>query len=131
MCLFLESEGLKLPSGRELTLQDLVKFCYDLSETDLEVLSTLLKGGPKTIETLSSELGLSKATISRSLSRLLVLGLVERMREQSPGSVGRPKYLYKTSMELIEKKMMRDIERCSEIIKEFIIKVLKSGKLKT
>ncbi len=129
--MFLESEGLKLPSGRELTLQDLVKFCYDLSETDLEVLSTLLKSGPKTIEALSSELGLSKATISRSLSRLLVLGLVERMREQSPGSVGRPKYLYKTSMELIERKMLRDIERCSEIIKEFIIKVLRSGKLKT
>ncbi len=126
----MSEETLKLPSGRELTLQDLVKFCYDLSETDVEVLSILLKEKPKTIEELSDKLMLSKATISRSLNKLLGLGLVIRKREQSPTGVGRPKYLYYTDMGLIKNKMMRDIEACSKIIKEFITKIMETGKLK-
>ncbi|MCI4396533.1 MAG: ArsR family transcriptional regulator [Thermoprotei archaeon] len=113
-----ESE-LKLPSGKELTLYDLVKFCYNFSETDLEILFRLLNK-KMTLEDLSKELGLSKATVSRCLNNLLGLGFIVRTREISSKSIGRPKYTYYTTKELIESRLSKDIEKCAEAIKEFI-----------
>ncbi len=121
---------IKLPSGRELTLYDLVKFCYDFSETDLEILFKLVDGKKKTIEELSEELNLSKATVSRSLSKLLGLGFVVRSRGQGTTSVGRPKYTYYTTKEIIEVRLKKDIEKCSDIVKEFITKVLEQKTIK-
>ncbi len=125
-----EVESLKLPSGKELTLYDLVKFCYDLSETDLDILFKLMDGRQKTIEELSEQLNLSKATVSRSLTKLLGLGFITRTRIQSGQNVGRPKYAYKSSLEQVEARMRKDVEKCSEIVKEFITKVLSTQRLK-
>ncbi len=125
-----EVESLKLPSGKELTLYDLVKFCYDLSETDLDILFKLMDGQQKTIEELSEQLNLSKATVSRSLTKLLGLGFITRTRIQSGQNVGRPKYAYKSSLEQVEARMRKDVEKCSEIVKEFITKVLSTQRLK-
>jgi len=125
-----EEVDIKLPSGKELTLYDLVKFCYDLSETDLEILFRLMDSKKKTIEELSEELKLSKATVSRSLSKLLGLGFVTRARESASHNVGRPKYTYYSTIEIVENRMKKDVERCSEVVRDFITKVLESRKLK-
>jgi len=118
-----ESVELKLPSGKELTLYDLVKFCYNFSETDLEILFKLLNK-KMTLDDLSQELGLSKATVSRGLNNLLGLGFVVRNREVSSKNIGRPRYSYYTSKEIIESRLMKDIEKCANVIREFITKVL-------
>jgi len=118
-----ENVELKLPSGKELTLYDLVKFCYNFSETDLEILFKLLNK-KMTLDDLSQELGLSKATVSRGLNNLLGLGFVVRNREVSSKNIGRPRYSYYTSKEIIESRLMKDIEKCANVIREFITKVL-------
>ncbi len=109
----------KLPSGRELTLMELMKFCYDLSMTDIEVYFKLLKEGSKTIDDLSKELGLSKATISRSLNKLLGLGFVLRERMPSSAGIGRPRYLYKADLNKFYTKLQRDIQECTATVKRF------------
>ncbi|MGB9784471.1 MAG: helix-turn-helix domain-containing protein [Fervidicoccaceae archaeon] len=118
-----KSVELKLPSGKELTLYDLVKFCYNFSETDLEILFRLLNK-KMTLDDLSQELGLSKATVSRGLNNLLGLGFVVRNRELSSKNIGRPRYTYSTSKEIIESRLMKDIEKCANVIREFIVQVL-------
>ncbi|MCG2907460.1 MAG: MarR family transcriptional regulator, partial [Sulfolobales archaeon] len=78
----LESQGkFVLPSGKELTLLDVLSFCYGLSETDVQVLMALLKSSPKSTEDLEQELQLSKASVNRSLNKLLSMELVKRIKE--------------------------------------------------
>lgn len=121
--------GMKLPSGKEISLSDVIKFCYDLSDTDLEVLFKLLKEGEKTVDDISAELGLSKASISRALNKLLGLGFIERRRLMGPASVGRPKYIYTTSKERIETKIRKDMDHCVKIVREFMSKLLKEEEI--
>lgn len=73
-----------------------------------------------TLDDLSEELGLSKATVSRGLNNLLGLGFIIRTRELSTKNIGRPRYTYYTSKEIIESRLMKDIEKCANVIKEFI-----------
>ncbi len=122
----------KLPSGKEVSLVNLMKFCYDLSETDIEIYFKLLKSGARTIDDLSREMNLSKATISRSLNKLLGLGFIERERLASSTGIGRPKYLYKADEKKFSEKLVRDIEECSRLVRKFaenvIESILKEGK---
>ncbi|PMB76350.1 MAG: transcriptional regulator [Fervidicoccus fontis] len=124
----LKEEEIKLPSGKELTLYELVKFCYDFSETDLMILFKIIDK-KTTIEELSNDLKLSKATISRSLTNLLNLGFVVRNREIENYGVGRPKYTYYSSKEIIESKLRKDMNKCAKIIRDFIGKILESKEL--
>ncbi|ALL01113.1 HTH-type transcriptional regulator [Pyrodictium delaneyi] len=115
---------LKLPTGREAALVEGLRFCYDLSETDAIILFELLKGGEYTVDDLTRELRLSKATVNRSLSKLVEIGFVSRAREKRAG-VGRPRYRYyvedprKVIMRVIE-----DFERCSSAFKEALQELL-------
>jgi len=94
----------KLPSGKEATPLDALKFCYNLSETDLEVLTLLMDGNKLDVDTIASKLGLSKATVNRALNKLVSLGFVERERHKRSGA-GRPKYIYyvKRPEEILDK----------------------------
>ncbi len=124
----------KLPSGRELTLMELMKFCYDLSMTDIEIYFKLLKEGNKTIDDLSKELGLSKATVSRSLNKLLGLGFVLRERMPSSAGIGRPRYLYKADINKFYTKLQRDIQECTASVRRFaeeVFEKLRSESLKS
>jgi len=121
-------ERIKLPSGKEIDLVDVLKFCYDLSETDTQILLKLVKGNEYDVDKLAKELGLSKATVNRSLNKLVELGFVLRRRERRQ-SVGRPKYKYyvEDSQSLVE-KLKNDMERCAEVMKQHISKLIEGMK---
>jgi len=121
-------ERIKLPSGKEINLVDVLKFCYDLSETDTQILLKLVKGDEYDVDKLARELGLSKATVNRSLNKLVELGFVLRRRERRQ-SVGRPKYKYyvEDSQSLVE-KLKNDMERCAEVMKRHISKLIEGMK---
>ena len=106
----------KLPSGKEITVIDVFAFCYGLSETDVQVLMALMRSGPKTTEDLEQELKLSKASINRSLTKLLDLDLVKRTKETG-NKAGRPRYLYSArNFEELRDKINKDIEGCANSI---------------
>ena len=121
-------ERVKLPSGKEIDLVDVLRFCYDLSETDTQILFKLVRGDEYDVDELAKELGLSKATVNRSLNKLVELGFTFRRRERRQ-YVGRPKYKYyvKDSQNLIE-KLKSDMERCAEVMKQHISRLIESVK---
>ncbi|MCG2888382.1 MAG: MarR family transcriptional regulator [Sulfolobales archaeon] len=118
----LESQGkFMLPSGKELTLLDVLSFCYGLSETDVQVLMALLKSSPKSTEDLERELQLSKASVNRSLNKLLSMELVKRIKETG-NKAGRPKYLYSAiNFDELKGKLVKEIEDCTDSIKKLIM----------
>ncbi|MDT7899677.1 MAG: helix-turn-helix domain-containing protein [Sulfolobales archaeon] len=118
----LEPQGkFVLPSGKELTLLDVLSFCYGLSETDVQVLMALLKSSPKSTEDLEQELQLSKASVNRSLNKLLSMELVKRIKETG-NKAGRPKYLYSAAnFDELKGKLVKEIEDCTDSIKKLII----------
>ncbi|ABP96167.1 MULTISPECIES: HTH-type transcriptional regulator Lrs14 [Metallosphaera] len=111
---------IKLPSGKDAGLVDILSFCYGLSETDVQVLMGLMRGGARGTEELEKELKLSKASINRSLNKLLEMNLVMRIKE--PGNkAGRPRYLYKAKeYNDLKGKMLSDIRDCSEKMAELV-----------
>lgn len=96
----------RLPSGKEVGLLDALLFCYDVSDTDFKVLKELITNGPKNEDDLASSLKLSKASVNRSLNKLLSIGFVQRMKDQSSKG-GRPRFIYTAvnSEELVEKNL--------------------------
>ncbi len=124
---------LRLPSGRESSLADVMRFCYDLSDTDTQILVEVLKSGPNgfTVEELAEKLRLSKATANRSLNKLVEIGFVSRKREKRQG-VGRPRYKYYVDDpgKVIE-KIKSDLRECSEKymqrLDEFLKKLVQSS----
>ncbi len=113
-------QKLLLPSGKELTIIDVLGFCYGLSETDAQVLMALMRSGPKATEDLEQELQLSKASINRSLNKLLELDLVKRIKETG-NKAGRPRYLYSArNYEELRNKIIKDVEDCMKNILELV-----------
>ncbi|AHC50622.1 TrmB family transcriptional regulator [Sulfolobus acidocaldarius SUSAZ] len=105
---------MKFPSGKDATLIDVLSFCYGLSETDVQVLVALAKSGAKGTEELESDLKLSKASINRSLNKLLEMGLAMRIKE-SVNKAGRPRYLYKArDYNELRSKMLSDLKDCAD-----------------
>ena len=118
----LESQGkFVLPSGKELTLLDVLSFCYGLSETDVQVLMALLKSSPKSTEDLEQELQLSKASVNRSLNKLLSMELVKRVKETG-NKAGRPRHIYFVpNFGELKGKLVKEIEDCTNSIKNLIM----------
>jgi predicted transcriptional regulator len=112
-----------LPTGKELTLFDVLRFCYDLSETEINILIVLLKSSPnpKLAENLEQELQVSKAMASRSLNKLLSLGLINRTKEVG-NRTGRPRYLYFIPDPVeFKAKLAKEIEDCTNNIRNVIM----------
>ncbi len=124
----------RLPTGKEIGVFDILTFCYGLSETDVEVLKQVAECGEKgaTVDYIVKTLKLSRASISRSLSKLVDLGFIIR-RKLPPAGAGRPKYVYVsvTPKELAE-KIYSDIEKCTSSAKTLIEEFAQTlaGKLK-
>jgi len=118
----LESQGkFVLPSGKELTLLDVLSFCYGLSETDVQVLMALLKSSPKTTDELEQELQLSKASVNRSLNKLLSMELVKRIKETG-NRAGRPRHIYFVpDFDELKGKLVKEIEDCTDSIRNLIM----------
>ncbi|BFH72453.1 HTH-type transcriptional regulator Lrs14 [Sulfurisphaera javensis] len=111
---------IKLPSGKDAGLVDILSFCYGLSETDVQVLIALAKSEARGTEDLETDLKLSKASINRSLNKLLEMGLVMRIKE--PGNkAGRPRYLYKTKdYNELKQKILNDIKDCADKMAQLV-----------
>ena len=118
----LESQAkFALPSGKELTLLDVLSFCYGLSETDVQVLMALLRSSPKSTDDLSQELQLSKSIVNISLNKLLSMELVKRIKETG-NKAGRPKYLYSAAnFDELKGKVVKEIEDCTNSIRNLIM----------
>jgi len=117
----IQSQNFVLPSGKELTLLDVLSFCYGLSETDVQVLMALLKSSPKSTEDLEQELQLSKASVNRSLNKLLSMELVKRVKETG-NKAGRPRHIYFVpNFGELKGKLVKEIEDCTNSIKNLIM----------
>ena len=109
-----------LPSGKQLKLDGILHFCYGLTEIDIRVLMTLLKSSPKTNDEISRELQVSKSIVNISLKKLLNLGLVNRTKEIG-NKVGRPKYVYYAlKIDELRDKVVREIEDCTNNIRNLV-----------
>lgn len=107
----------RLPSGKEVSVIDVLRFFYDFNETDVTVLLKILNEGSKTLDELAKETNMSKASVSRSISKLYSLGFVSREKILDKSGKGRPKYLYKVDKEEALKKIFENIEMCSSVAK--------------
>lgn len=122
----MEVEKLKarLPSGKEVGLIEALSFCYDVSDTDFVVLKTLINSGEKTEDELASVLKLSKASINRSVNKLISIGFVERVKDQNSKG-GRPRYIYKPlDVNSLTEKISKDFEYCAKLFGEITPKEL-------
>ena len=116
----------RLPSGREVGLVEALSFCYDISDTDFQILRALINLGPKTEDDLASVLKLSKASINRSVNKLISIGFVERVKDQGSKG-GRPRYIYKAvDSDFLVEKMSKDFEYCAKLFSALTPSELKS-----
>jgi predicted transcriptional regulator len=115
-----KSQNFLLPSGKELKLSDILHFCYGLSEIEVQILMALIRSSPKLARDLEQELQLSKAMVSRSLNKLLSMGLVKRTKDTEK-THGRPKYIYYTpNFDELKGKLVKEIEDCTNNIRNLI-----------
>jgi len=115
-----KSQNFLLPSGKELKLSDILHFCYGLSETETQILMTLIRSSPKLAHELEQELQLSKAIVNRSLNKLLSMGLVKRTKDTEKKR-RRPKYVYYIpNFEELKDKLVKEIEDCTNSIRNLI-----------
>ena len=122
-----EMERIVLPSGKEAKLLDALSFCYDISDTEFKVLETVIAKGSITEDELVELLKLSKASINRSLNKLVSLGFISREKVQSTKG-GRPKYIYKTlQKEELIRKITQDFKKCSEMFISTLPLVIRSS----
>jgi len=116
---------LRLPTGREAAIVEGLRFCYDLSETDVAILFELLQGGDYTVDDLTQKLGLSKATINRGLAKLVEVGFVSRKREKR-ARVGRPRYKYYIdNPERVVEKIISDFEECARTFRRALENIVR------
>ena len=117
----IQFQNFLLPSGKELKLLDVLRFCYGLSEPEVHILMTLIKSRPKTTQELEQELQLSKAIVSRSVNKLLSMGLVKRTKTTEK-RYGRPKYIYYIpDVNEFKDRLAKEIEECANSIRNLII----------
>ncbi|MCC6030462.1 MAG: MarR family transcriptional regulator [Desulfurococcales archaeon] len=116
----------RLPSGKEVSIIEVLKFFYDFNETDVIILLKILKNHSVTLDDLSRETNLSKASISRSISKLYSLGFVSREKTTGKAVKGRPKYIYRVNRESALNKIYENIEKCSSVAKETFEKLFGS-----
>jgi len=109
-----------LPSGKEVNLFDVFRFCYGLSESEARILMALLESNHKTAQDLEQKLQLSMALVSRSLNGLLSKGLVKRTKETG-NNTGRPRYVYFIpDPNELKDRLAREIENCTNDIRNLV-----------
>ncbi|MGC9104961.1 MAG: helix-turn-helix domain-containing protein [Thermoprotei archaeon] len=105
--------------GKELEPHSVLGFIYGLSESDVRVLHYLMETRKKaTIDELSSELKVSKASISKSLKSLYEKGLVKKDKvTEKENKKGRPSYVYWVEVEELYAKVINDLEEVVSALK--------------
>ncbi|MEZ0289534.1 MAG: helix-turn-helix domain-containing protein [Sulfolobales archaeon] len=115
MSLQIDIPRCKLPSGKEVSIIDVIRFFFDLSETDITILLKILWESPKTLEELSREVSMSKASVSRSIAKLHAIGFVSRRKITGKNIRGRPRYVYEVDREKVVRELKENVEKCSSI----------------
>ncbi|BCU66839.1 TrmB family transcriptional regulator [Sulfolobales archaeon HS-7] len=118
----------RLPSGKEVGVIDALSFCYGLSDTDVELLKILINKGTASEDEISQLMKISKASVNRSLNKLLSVGFVDKSRGETP-KLGRPKYMYKAMPvdELVE-RIRNEFHDCARIFSEMLNKIVREDK---
>lgn len=122
-----ERTRVKLPSGKEVGVAEALKFCYDLSDTDIQVLQSLSTVNYQSEDEIAQSLRLSKASVNRSLNKLIAIGFCERMKDQAFKG-GRPRYLYKAlGGDELTRKILEDLKSCADIFSGALPKLINSS----
>ena len=120
----LEITKVRLPSGKEIGIIEALNFCYDISDTDFQVLKVLLSGEGKNEDALAEMLKLSKASINRSVNKLVSLGFIEKVKDTTTKG-GRPRYIYKAiPIEKLVNKIVEDFKKCADLFAQILPKEL-------
>lgn len=87
---------INLPDGREVNIDEIIQFLYNLSKTDIDVLNVLaLTDKAITTDEIAEKLNVTKASVSKALNNLIYKGLVQRRKVISEEKKkGRPNYEY-------------------------------------
>ncbi len=107
--------------GRNIDVHEVLKFLYNLSESDVRVLHYLTDnyGKKLTIDEISDALKVSKASISKSLKNLVDKGLVKREKKLDVNDrKGRPNYLYWVDVNELYENAIEDLKALEEKFKE-------------
>ncbi|EZQ01904.1 MULTISPECIES: MarR family transcriptional regulator [Acidianus] len=122
----MEVERIRFPDGREVDIHEVIAFLYGLSMSDMEVLDLLRAKGKKiSTDELAEALGVTKASISRSVNNLAYKGLILRDKLDEDKKKGRPSYIYWVDKEKLYGKVIEDLQRLVEKVKdELKVKVL-------
>lgn len=110
---------IRFPDGREVDVQEVISFLYGLSRSDVEVLHTIMcKGGKISTEDLAETLNVTKASISKSINNLLYKGLINREKvADDEKRKGRPAYVYWVNKEELYERVVADVEKLYQTMK--------------
>jgi predicted transcriptional regulator len=99
--------------NEEVTCFDIIKATYALSENELEVMMCIKHSQPTDIKTITEIIPKDRATISRSIQRLMGIGFVKKTKINLDR--GGFKYLYSSlSTDEIKHKLKDIIHRIGE-----------------
>ncbi len=99
--------------SEELTCFDIIKVTYALSENELEVMMCIKHSQPVDIKTIGTIIPKDRATITRSIQRLMGIGFVKKTKINLDR--GGFKYIYSSlSTEEIKSKLNVLIRRIAE-----------------
>lgn len=116
---------IRLPYGRVLTLTDILRFVFNLNDTDLSIMSMILEEGKATAEELTRRLKYNRSSVNRSLLKLLHLGLIDRETVHVEGKIGRPMYTYKArKAEEVREVLRSRVKICAEAALKLIDEIL-------
>jgi predicted transcriptional regulator len=89
---------------------------YGLSDAEIEAFLKIVESkGGKDVDTISTELGISKSRTSLVLKKLADAGLIEKEKGGN-NKGGRPKYIYNVNKEELRNKLLKKAEElCSEL----------------
>lgn len=97
---------------------------YGLSDSDVEAFLRIIKStSGKDVDSIASELGISKSRASLILKKLADAGLIEKQKTaQSKG--GRPKYIYYVAKSELKQKLLEKAEDSCKDLSEIISSLL-------
>ncbi len=99
--------------SKDVTCFDIIKAAYALSENELEIMMCIKNSQPVDIKTLTDIIPKDRATISRSIQRLMGIGIVRKTKINLER--GGFKYLYSSlSVDELKNKLTELINRIAE-----------------
>ena len=120
------ADKLIFPDGREVNVEELLSFLYNLGESEIQVLQVLMSSkGKLTSEEIANRLKVSKASVNKAINSLISKGLVEKEKvTEIEKKKGRPTFAYYVRSDYINKKISEDAFSVMFNVKETLKKLL-------